>query len=169
MSKITKYNNSQIYKIVNDINSEVYIGSTCQTILKRFNKHISNCKNESKKHRPLYKLMNEIGKDKFSISLVEEYPCSNKSELLTREGYWIREFGTLNSNIAGRSNKECLQNYYIKNAEKICSQTKEYRRLNDERISERISCECGCKVRRDNISNHKKTKKHIDLMNNINI
>ncbi len=169
MSNITKYNNSLIYKIVNDVNSEVYVGSTCQPILTRFNKHISHLKTESKKHRPLYKLMNEIGKEKFYISLVEEYPCSNKSDLLTREGYWIREIGTLNSNIAGRSNKEFLQNYYIKNAEKICSQTKEYRRLNEERISERISCECGCKVRRDNISNHKKTKKHIDLMNNINI
>jgi hypothetical protein len=34
--------------------------------------------------------MNKLGIDKFSISLVENYPCTNKTELRRREGEFIQ-------------------------------------------------------------------------------
>ena len=47
--------------------------------------------------------MVDVGLDKFYIELVENCSCENKEELRTREGFFIREMGTLNSCIAGRS------------------------------------------------------------------
>ena len=49
--------------------------------------------------------MNEYGFDKFFIDLIEEYPCNTQVELLAREGHWIKETGTLNKNIQGRTQK----------------------------------------------------------------
>ena len=36
------------------------------------------------------------------------------------------------------------------------------------KTQEDIVCECGCSIRRSDISKHKKTKKHIKLMNQLN-
>jgi len=38
---------------------------------------------------------------------------------------------------------------------------------NKERLSEKITCECGCIVRRDSMTKHKRTQKHSDLMDNL--
>ena len=37
------------------------------------------------------------------------------------------------------------------------------------RKKEILPCSCGCFVTKNHIARHMKTKKHIDLMNNINI
>ena len=50
--------------------------------------------------------MNEIGVDKFSIELHEPYPCLSKEELHARENYWVRQLGTLNMVIPGRTIKQ---------------------------------------------------------------
>ena len=61
------YSKGKIYKITNDYNDYVYIGSTCDTLSKNFSKH----KTESKsRNNPLYKLMNEIGFERFRIELI---------------------------------------------------------------------------------------------------
>jgi len=57
------------------------------------------------RHGKIYDLMREIGKDTFYIELLELYPCNGREELRAREGYYIRERGTLNMVIAGRSQK----------------------------------------------------------------
>ena len=49
--------------------------------------------------------MNEYGFDQFFIELIEEYPCNTQIELLAREGHWIKEIGTLNETIQGRTQK----------------------------------------------------------------
>ena len=41
---MNKYNNSKIYKIIDNTNGSVYIGSTTQSINKRLSEHISNYK-----------------------------------------------------------------------------------------------------------------------------
>ncbi|MFN9938255.1 MAG: hypothetical protein ACK56I_02165, partial [bacterium] len=66
---------------------------------------------ESKKNRPLYKLMIELGCDAFRIDLIENYPCEDKQASRQREGYWIRQIGTLNKVIAGRTQKEVNKLY----------------------------------------------------------
>lgn len=70
------------------------------------------------------------------------------------------------------ANKEHIKEYneerYKNNRDKILVQNKEYRTNNkdklNERASEKITCECGCDVRRSFLARHKKSQKHIKLL-----
>jgi hypothetical protein len=99
------YQNGKIYVIRNQIDDDVYIGSTCQPLSKRMAYHRRDMKGY-KKERKLYSKMNELGSDQFYIDLVEEYPCMNKDQLRKKEGEYIRSMGTLSSLISGRTKKE---------------------------------------------------------------
>jgi len=101
------FKNAKIYKITNDYNNDIYVGSTCNTLIRRFSVH----KCDARKHndRALYNLINEIGESRFRIELIEDYPCEDKYQLRQREGYFIRLFGTLNMKIAGRTDQEYHQ------------------------------------------------------------
>ena len=99
------YRNGKIYCIRNTIDDEVYVGSTCQLLSKRMAVHRRDMTGY-KKNRKLYSKMNELGKDTFYIELIEDYPCDNVAQLTRREGQLIREIGTLNHAIAGRTKKE---------------------------------------------------------------
>ena len=175
------FQNGKIYKITNNINSEVYVGSTCDILRKRFNNHTRQITQESKKNRPLYKMMNELGTDVFRIDLIENYPSDDKQALRQREGYWIRQMGTLNKVIAGRTAKEANQEYAKtekriqyeqseeRKASKIKSAKENYEKNKDEinvYRREKILCECGFLSCRGSLTKHKKTKKHLDFLEN---
>ena len=51
----------QIYKIVNNINSDIYIGSTTKSLALRFAAHILTANYIKSKNRLLYKKMNLFG------------------------------------------------------------------------------------------------------------
>ena len=155
------FTKAKIYKITNDYNDDVYIGSTCNTLCKRYSQHKCRTKSDDRKDYPLYKLMNDIGCNRFRIDLLEDFPCNDKYELLQREGKWIREIGTLNSRIAGRTvtqyqeehkdyykeikrksaekNKEknviSKKEWYEKNKEKVLQKSKELYEQNREEIN----------------------------------
>ncbi len=119
---MNKFQNGKIYKIINDINDECYIGSTCNTLLCRWNVHKNHAKCQDSR---LYRMINEIGIDHFKIELFEEYPCETKEQLLQREGYFIKLFGTLNKNIAGKckDRKEWSKIYREEHHEEIAYAT----------------------------------------------
>ncbi len=48
------FSKGKIYKITNDYNDDVYVGSTCDTLGRRFSRHKSASKKEKKKHYKLY-------------------------------------------------------------------------------------------------------------------
>ena len=106
------YSKGKIYKILNNIDDEIYVGSTTETLGQRMAKH--RAARKSKPQYKLYKHMNELGVDNFYIELIENYPCNDVYELRAREGYYIREIGTLNTKVAGRSQRECVDIYYNK-------------------------------------------------------
>jgi len=174
------YQNGKIYKITNCIDNEVYIGSTSSTLTKRWYEHKKQCKHGIP--FKIYQYMTNIGIDKFSISLVENYPCTNKTELLRREGEFIKEQGTLNDNIAGRSHKEWYQDnkewyiekqkkYYENNKEKLAEYrennkekkaktNKVWRENNKEKLLKKIECDiCNSTVSFGNLLRHKRSKK----------
>ena len=77
------YNNGKIYKIVNDVNDKIYIGSSTTLLSKRLSDHK---RNHTYLHKLFYQdLLENIGKDHFSIILIEEHPCNSKLELERRE------------------------------------------------------------------------------------
>ena len=124
------FNKAKIYKITNDYNDDVYIGSTCNTLVKRFNAHKRAAKHEKRNNTPLYRLINEIGFNRFRIELIEDFPCSDKYQLIQKESKYIREIGTLNKRIEDRDLKE----YYQDNKEKIIEKSKKYYNENSDTI-----------------------------------
>lgn len=153
------YQNGKIYKIWNEENDKVYIGSTTQPLYKRFSKHkeFATEGSQTKGHYRLYKAMKEIGKDLFHIELVEAFPCNNKDELTAREGVFIRQFDSFNKEkgyngrIEGRSKQEYLNdNRDKKNA------------YDKDRRKKKFTCtECGSKnISYAHKSEHNHSMKH---------
>ena len=124
----TNYQNGKIYKILNSVDDEVYVGSTMQRLCSRMAKHRATMSN--KPHYKLYQHMSLHGQDKFYIELIEQFPCSTKEELRAKEGEWIRQIGTLNTQIAGRDKN----GWYENNREQWLQSQKEYRENNRETI-----------------------------------
>ena len=177
-NKPNKYKNGKIYVIRNNENEDIYAGSTTQSLSKRFSDH----KVQSSRHADCtaHKKMQEIGVDNFYIELFENFPCQNKEELNKREGEVIREIGTINKKVAGRSkedwtvdnqekvkgykkkynlsHKDELKTYRENRKEQKSIYDKEYRMQNKERINEnrslKIQCHCGTMVSKSNISRH---------------
>lgn len=142
-----RYQRGKIYTIRNrKDNSKIYVGSTIVRLSQRLAKHTHVSKKEENKNMTLYHNVNNDWSDWY-IELYENFPCKSKEELLKREGEIIREIGTLNMEIAGRTYKEYYQDnkkrisdeskvYYQKNAEKIKSNIKMYRENNPDKKKE---------------------------------
>ena len=132
------YSKGKIYKILNNIDDEIYVGSTVETLSHRMAKHRCDMK---RKHCILYQYMLKLGVSNFYIELIENYPCNDLYELRAREGHYIRERGTLNMVIAGRTSKEWYDELISQrkkehrqtNLEEVRSRDREYRTNNIER------------------------------------
>jgi hypothetical protein len=112
----------------------IYVGSTIQTLSMRLVGHKSSCAYGSMTCL-LYDAVrkDDMGWDNWYIELLELYSCTCKDELRRREGHFIREMGSLNKNIAGRTTKECNKAYYESNKEHSAEYSKEYVRKNEEK------------------------------------
>ena len=167
---MTKYNKGKIYQIEpiqeHDENDK-YIGSTTKTYLSErmaqhrygYNKYKSNNLQRS----TLYDIFDKYGIENCKIILKEEYSCNTKDELLSRESYYVRNELCINKRIEDRTTEEKrIRNNVLKK--------KTYYRHKEEYLTkqkEKDVCECGCTVNHGKMARHKKTKKHIDLMNTI--
>ena len=133
------YNNGKIYKIVNNIDNMIYIGSTTTKLCYRMSIH--RCHMEyNNNNSTLYQHMRKLGIDNFKIVLIEEYPWSNKDQLLRRERYIIELHNKqilLNINRPNRTNIERLQqmkNWHIDNKEYHAKQVKLWSINNKTRV-----------------------------------
>jgi hypothetical protein len=191
------YKNGKIYVIRNHINDKVYVGSTTQSLSKRWGEHKKIIRTHNEKQKKLIEAYKSVGVENFYIELVEDHPCENKEQLTAREGYYIRQFDSynngLNGNIAGRSkkqwlvdnederktylqqykkdNEEHLKQYYkdykSTHRERYSKQGKEYYRKNREKYNEIIVCECGVEITKGSLLRHKKSKKHQNYLSSI--
>ncbi len=131
-NRLNKYNNSKIYTIrCKDDDSLIYVGSSTQPLYKRWYDHKKNLNNEKYSNRLLYAKMKELGVDNFYIELYEECNLNNREQLLKKEGEVIREIGTLNKNIAGRTKQE----HYNDNRDNMLKIYSQYHKVNNEIIS----------------------------------
>ena len=147
------YKNVKIYTIrCKDNASLIYVGSTTQLLSQRWTDHKKGCNNENSSmyHSKLFEKIREIGLEKFYIELYEDFPCQNRAQLGKREGKIIREIGTLNKQITGRTtaeyhnepeNKahklEYMKEYNIKNRERRAEYIKEYRNSHLEELAQK--------------------------------
>ena len=97
------------------------------------------------KHKDVSKTKNHSSKSLFEfgqvkIQLVENFPCENKLQLLKREAHFIINNLCINKQIPGRTKNEWQ--------------------------SQIVTCICGAKITKGNLSTHKKRKIHLDLISN---
>tara|TARA_Y100001937_G_scaffold43725_1_gene61681 strand:- start:5596 stop:6021 length:426 start_codon:yes stop_codon:yes gene_type:complete len=102
-----KYKMTLIYKIVDNTNGNVYVGSTNQKIHRRMNTHKQMLRCSSSKI---------IKNNNYSVYIIEE--CDNKDRN-KREEYWIKNLHTINikRNVDSFDLKEYKKEYTIKNKE----------------------------------------------------
>lgn len=167
-----------IYKIQNSVDGLLYIGCTTQSLSKRMAQHRISCKNKKKCNSKIYKHMNDLGIDKFSIAIVEEikYKKSEKYGLIAAEGYWIDKMDTLRNGLNGqgaivnkkvntkeeydelhKNNRKDQMKEYSK-TDKYKEYQKEYRQQN--KLKHRCVC---CNISFESIKDNKKhfkTVKH---------
>jgi len=150
-----------IYKI--SIANYIYIGSTRDWI-QRQRQHKSVFFNaKSPRHNlKLYQTIRENGGwDAIEKSPIEEYESDGPVQARIREEHWRREYNAqLNMIRAHQTREEIVQynrDYAI-----------EYKAAHKEDINncarEKIQCECGMTYRRSGKSQHIKSKKHTDLI-----
>ena len=134
------------YKMVNDVDGEVYIGHTANTLKKRLSGHRASVKIGSK--TLVHKHMRDIGVDHFSLELLIECISPTKRAACKGERWWIENHpGTLNSD----------RPYVTKD---------EGRRLEREwqidpvRGKRACKCSCGGRYTFRNKTHHENSQKH---------
>jgi hypothetical protein len=150
------YSKGKIYTLRSYQTDEIYIGSSVNTLPKRLGYHKNNYKcwkNEKYNYVSSFEL---IKYDDCYIELLEDYPCENRNQLEKREGELIRSMDCVNKNIAGRTQTTYNKEYRVENIDKIKELQKNWYINNKEKIT----CECGAIIIKQNLSNHQKTKKH---------
>jgi len=188
------YKNAKIYKIVDNTNGNVYIGSTCKKLCQRLVQHRANYKRYQIQNGRFTSSFEILKNNDYDIVLLENYPCNNKEELRQKEREYIEKFKCVNKNIPNRTQKEYKmdnknkilekhKNYYQENKDKLLADNKKYHKDNKEKIRERkkdyrekniekikkrlqenICCECGYVCKRDSMRKHIKTLRHQQLL-----
>ncbi len=139
------YKNSKIYKIVDNTNGNIYIGSTTQGLSKRLGEHTRKygLYLSGKYH---YVSSFEILKNKnYDIILIETVKCSTKEELHSVERKHIETNQCVNMVVPTRT---CRQYYHQHKTE----------------INETVICECGLSSLKKHLDRHRNSTRHIAAM-----
>ena len=75
-----RYDNGKIYRITNNIDSMIYIGSTCLPLRKRLYCHKNEQHSGKGQNRRLFLHAKKYGWKEFDIYLLEKFPCDTKDE-----------------------------------------------------------------------------------------
>jgi len=149
---MNKYNNGKIYRIVDNTNGDVYIGSTTKKYLSdRLSEHRCDYKRFLKGKKNNCRSGDIIKNGDFNIILIENYPCNSKKELTARERYFIENNKCINKVIPGRTNKE----YVNDNKDRL----NKIRRDNYDHEKNKINC-------KKDYEKHK--QKRLDYIKNLN-
>ena len=176
---MVNYANGKIYKITGG--GLTYIGSTTQPLYKRYSGH-KLCKTYFDKGDKSRSCSSSqiLAFDDCCITLIEDFPCERKEQLLARERYYYDLMDCVNKCKPKATSEEIRLDHlnyskliYEKNKETISIQQKSYREKNKEKISaknkEMNVCSCGIETPMNNKSRHDKSKKHLDRLASIGL
>ena len=160
---VIDYQNTVIYKIVcKDINiKDLYVGSTTNFIQrKKSHKNSCNYENQKNYNSYVYKFIRENGGwDNWDMIELEKYPCNDRNEKDKRERFWLEELkASLNCFIPSRTKKE----WYEKNKKEKNEKSRIYY---EEKLKEKVECECGSIISKGSLTRHLKTLKHQNWLN----
>ena len=147
---MNRYSKGQIYKIIDNDYNLCYIGSTCESLSKRFERHKAKYRRVQKGHKmdtTSFVIFDKYGIDNCKIEWIEDYPCDTRKELQSREGYYIERSKCVNRYIAGRTREEWLEEHqeqykaskakhYQHNKEQYKDRAKQHRLNNPEHCKE---------------------------------
>ncbi len=153
---MSNYENGKIYKLIDNKSNMIYIGSTCKSLEQRLKAHQQDYIRYKAGKQHFITSYKILANNDYKIELLKLHPCKNKKELDIEEGKLTKQFkesklNVVNRNIAG-------QNHIAS-----CAQ---YRENNKNKINEKHNCLCGGKYTNTGKSQHVKTKKHCDYINN---
>jgi len=165
----------RIYKIINSIDNEIYVGSTFNQLRHRWQNHKQDYKkwiNRKCDKCSIYEKFKLLGIENFKIMLIKEYLVyrehkKDKKHLHSKEQLWINKLKCININCAFNPipEKEYQKRYYENNKDTIKEYKKQWREDNKEKLRQKFNCSCGGKYTHDSKSKHMKTDKHKQLMN----
>ena len=142
---MVNYEFAKIYKIVDNTNGNIYIGSTCEpTLARRLAGHRRKYKGYLENKYNFVSSFDILKNDNYEIVLLEECKdITTKDQLHKRERFYIEHNICVNKFIPTRTDKEYYENnkerykqYRQDNKDLISEYKKEYRRDNKEKISE---------------------------------
>lgn len=81
---MVNYLNGRIYKITNDIDDMIYVGSTTLPLSRRWACHVQDCK-KGRFNMRLHQHMRANGPENFHIVLIKLCPCEDREALLREE------------------------------------------------------------------------------------
>jgi hypothetical protein len=152
------YSKTIIYKIQHiEDDSLLYVGSTTD-FTRRKSQHKHHCNNNNSKNynQKKYQMIRDNGGwDAFIMIEIEKFPCRDSREARRREDAVMREMKCTMNMRKSHCGFDTRQEY-----------SKQHYKDNKETINEKFHCECGGKFTRAHMAKHKKTKKHINFMNN---
>ncbi len=123
---MNKYTNGKIYKIIDNTNGNIYIGSTIRSLKRRLQLHIHDLK------KKVYLTSSEIIKNgNYKIELIENYSCNNDEELRKREQYYIDNNKCVNKKKSYSNRKEIklyFKNYHKKYDKEWYDNNKKYKK-----------------------------------------
>ncbi len=176
-----------IYKITTP--NGLYIGSSCDFKRREDNHRINiHNKNSVTYNFKLYRTIRE-NNEVWKMEKIKDFPCENYSELRKEETKVMlelnanlnekraytsveerkeqkKEYGKAYSQAHKEQKKEQDKQRYEANKEKIKEQSKKYCQAHKEQNREKVECECGCKIGKGNLAQHRKSKKHLNLLSN---
>ena len=165
---VIDYQKSIIYKIQHIEKLELlYVGSTTNFI-KRKQHHKERCNNESnnKYNLLIYRMIRDNGGwDYFKMTIIKEFPCNSKTELLIEEDKLMLELKSNMNKLRAYRNKEEKKEYYRQ-------YTEDYRKNNKEKVKEykkergkiKFNCECGSNICLEHKARHIKSIKHQNFL-----
>lgn len=173
-----------IYKIVNigQLDKVLYIGSTFDPKNRKYY-HKYHCKTPSQRsyNCSLYKhIRSHGGWVNFKFQIIIEYVCKDKRELKAKEHEYIDIYGlenllnTLSAFKSDDDKKAYHKQYHIKHKDKHKEYSRKRYQQNRQRILEKSKqmkgvktiCCCGQIVNKNGLSGHRKSKTHIDKIEN---
>ena len=118
------------YKIVNDIDNEIYIGSTVDPT-RRWSKHKQLTASKTMQGTVITPKMMELGNEHFSFHIIETGEYSVRQDALEREDELISEHDSINKNCASSKyahvkKLEYGRDYKLKHHDEILQQAMEY-------------------------------------------
>ena len=187
MPATINYNLGKIYKIVDNTNGNIYIGSTCKkTLAQRLATHKEDYKRFLAGKRNSVTSFRILENGNCDIILLESVPCASKDELHARERFYIENNECVNIVVPLRTRKEYVDqtkeqraikqkqydaehkdtikirkhNYREEHKEVFAEKCKNYYQNNIMTISAEHACGCGMKYTHHHKARHIKTAKH---------